>query len=590
MIRYDVIPADPAGHVLEIKCTIPQPDASGQQLKLPAWIPGSYLIRDFAKHIVQIGALCKGEPVGIWPTAKDSWQCAPCKDKLEVFYQVYANDLSVRGAHFDQHHCFFNGTSVFLQVMGQLDAPCEVVLHPTPHMLADAWTVATTLKPVAIEENGFGGYRAENYWDLIEHPVEMGQLQWLAFEACGIPHKMAIYGQGRFDLERIAKDLKPICEAQINLFGEAPFEQYLFLVTVTKDGYGGLEHPDSTALLASRDMLPHAYMGEKPDARYLEFLELCSHEYFHAWNVKRIQPACYQKCDLSQPVYTHLLWWFEGATSYYDAWFLYRAGIIDETTYLDTLAKQLTRVWRMPGRHLQSVAESSLLTWTKFYQQDENAPNAIISYYSKGAAIVLGLDLLIRKYTQGKKSLDDLLKQLWQHYGKPGIGIEHDTIEILASELAGHNLHEYFQKTLYDTEDVPLAELFPYFGIDFKLRPASHMKDLGGTADTTRFPPNLGIQAKTTAHNTVQLTHVWHERPAYYAGLSAGDELIALDGLRVESISDLENALKQYAPGETIELTYFRRDELNTTLVTLDEPPADRVVLTRTHTDRLTWP
>ena len=244
----------------------------------------------------------------------------------------------------------------------------------------------------------------------------------------------------------------------------------------------------------------------------------------------------------------------------------------------------------MPGRHLQSVAESSLLTWTKFYQQDENAPNAIISYYSKGAAIVLGLDLLIRKYTQGKKSLDDLLKQLWQHYGKPGIGIEHDTIEILASELAGHNLHEYFQKTLYDTEDVPLAELFPYFGIDFKLRPASHMKDLGGTADTTRFPPNLGIQAKTTAHNTVQLTHVWHERPAYYAGLSAGDELIALDGLRVESISDLENALKQYAPGETIELTYFRRDELNTTLVTLDEPPADRVVLTRTHTDRLTWP
>lgn len=592
MIRYDVIPADPAGHLIEVRLTIPNPASEGQRLTLPAWIPGSYLIRDFAKHVVQIGALCEGEPVALWPVSKDSWQVAPCQGPLEVFYQVYANDLSVRGAHFDQHHCFFNGTSVFLQVAGQTDQPVEVVLHATPHALASGWEVATTLPRIAVDEKGFGGYRAENYTQLIEHPVEMGELQWVEFEACGIPHRMAIYGQGRFDLARIAQDLKPICETQIQLFGEAPFDEYLFLVTVTRDGYGGLEHPDSTALLASRDMLPHLYMGETPSERYLDFLELCSHEYFHAWNVKRIQPACYQGCDLSQPVYTHLLWWFEGATSYYDLRFLFDAGIIDRDTYLKRLAQQLTRVWRMPGRHVQSVAESSFLTWTKFYQQDENAPNAIISYYTKGAAIVLGLDLLIRRYTHGKRSLDDLMRQLWRLYGKPGVGIEDDTIEVLASEIAGHDLSDYFQSVLYGTSDVPLDELFPYFGIEFKLRPATGLKDLGGPVDTERFPPNLGVNARTTDQKTVRVTHVWHERPAYFAGLSAGDELIALDGLRLMSAEDLDAALKQYAPGDTLEISYFRRDELNTATVTLDAPPADRVVLSimENADKRLRWP
>ena len=228
MIRYDLIPADPAGHLIEVRLSIPQPDPDGQRLTLPAWIPGSYLIRDFARHVVQIGAMCNGEPVAIWPVDKDSWQVAPCSGTLEVFCQIYANDLSVRGAHFDQHHCFFNGTSLFLQVVGQTEQPVEVVLHATPHALASNWQVATTLPRIAVDENGFGGYRAENYAQLIEHPVEMGKLQWVEFDACGIPHRMAIYGQGRFDLARIARDLKPICEAQIRMFGEAPFDQYLF--------------------------------------------------------------------------------------------------------------------------------------------------------------------------------------------------------------------------------------------------------------------------------------------------------------------------------------------------------------------------
>lgn len=589
MLRYDLIPADPAGHIIEVRLTVPAPAREGQRLTMPAWIPGSYLIRDFARHVVDIGAQCNGEPVAIWPVDKDSWQCAPCDGPLEVYYQVYANDLSVRGAHFDTEHCFFNGTSVFLLPEGQRDRAIEVVLHPTPYVLTRQWEVATTLPRVAVDENGFGGYRADHYDQLIEHPVEMGNLQWLEFEAGGVPHRMAIQGGGRVDLERVARDLQPICQAQIDLFGEAPFDEYLFLVTVTRDGYGGLEHPDSTALICSRDMLPSPTL-EKADRPYLDFLELCSHEYFHAWNVKRIRPACFERCDLTRPVYTHLLWWFEGATSYYDALFLYRAGLIERDEYLDILARQLTRVWRMPGRFRQSVAESSLLTWTKFYQQDENAPNAIISYYTKGAAIVLGLDLLIRRHTRGEKSLDDLMRQLWRLYGKAGVGIEDDTIEVLASEIAGHDLSDYFQRVLYGTEDVPLEELFPYFGIEFRLRPATGMKDTGGRTEQSRFPPNLGVQAQTMPHNRVRLTHVWNDRPAYHGGLAAGDELIALDWQEVRGVEELEKLLQGYRPGDSLEVSYFRGDRLHNTLVTLDEPPADRVVLTAMDQDRLPWP
>lgn len=590
MIRYDLIPADPAGHIIEVKLTVPRPAEDGQLLRLPAWIPGSYLIRDFARHIIQLEAHCDGTPIAIGPVDKDRWRCAPCDGPLEVYYQVYANDLSVRGAHFDQHHCFFNGTSVFILPQGFENEAFEVVLHATPHMRAANWHVATTLPPVAIDEEGFGGYRANNYWQLIDHPVEMGELETVHFEAAGIPHKVALFGQGRFDLQRIATDLKAICEQEIELFGDAPFQQYLFLVTVTRDGYGGLEHSDSTALLCSRDMMPWPGMKD-PSEDYLRFLELCSHEYFHAWNVKRIQPACFQNCDLSAPTYTTQLWWFEGATSYYDSLFLYRAGRIDFDTYLNTLAKELSRVWRMPGRHVQSVAESSWLAWSKFYQQDENAPNAIISYYSKGAAIVLGLDLLIRKHTRGEKTLDDLTRLLWQRYGREGKGLEEGEVETLASEVAGADLSDYFQRVLHDVEDVPLDSFLPAFGVEFALRPATGLNDPGGKTDQTAFPPNLGIQARTTVQKSVQITHVWQDRPAYHGGLSAGDELIALDGLRLTGTQDLEAMLKRYHPGEPVTLTYFRRDELNSTETVLDAPPADRVVLTkREGHPHLTWP
>ncbi|MGM0541532.1 MAG: M61 family metallopeptidase, partial [Pseudomonadota bacterium] len=418
-IQYSITPQDPKGHLFEVTLTIETPLEPYQQLRLPNWIPGSYLIRDFSKHLIDLKAMsAENEPIELSLIDKSTWQFASNGKPVTIRYQVYAWDLSVRGAHFDESHAFFNGTSVFLAVDGQREKPCLLEVVGTEFTKSCHWKIATGLAPQKVDKFGFGTYYATHYNSLIDHPFELGTYTEIEFEACGVPHKIALTGLFELDKARLKDDLIKICEYEIKLFGEpAPMKSYLFQVMVTGSDYGGLEHRNSTALMCSRDDLPYIGMKKATDG-YLQFLELCSHEYFHTWNVKRIQPEIYQKADLSEPVYTNQLWWFEGITSYYDGLILKRAGLVDNETYLNLLAKQMTGVYRMPGRFLQSVAQSSLLTWTKFYQQDENAPNAIISYYTKGSLIALGLDLTIRQQTQGEKSIDDVLLYLWQHFGK----------------------------------------------------------------------------------------------------------------------------------------------------------------------------
>ncbi|MEA1988362.1 MAG: PDZ domain-containing protein [Pseudomonadota bacterium] len=599
MIQYRISAFDPKSHYIKVNLTIDKPMQPEQKLRLPNWIPGSYLIRDFAKHLADIKITSSnGQPIAIDTIDKSNWSFSS-SEAVTIEYLIYAWDLSVRGSHFDDSHAFFNGTSVFLEVVGQADKDCEVSIEPSEISQKNDWKVATGMPKKNIDSQGFGLYQAENYPALIDYPVEIGTFAEIEFEACGIPHKMVITGVFECDEQRLKEDLVKICETEINLFGQpAPVEDYLFQVMVTGSDYGGLEHRNSTALICSRDDLPYKGMQEATDG-YLQFLELCSHEYFHTWNVKRIQPKVYQESDLQTPVYTNQLWWFEGITSYYDGLILQRAGLVDNKTYLKVLAKQMTRVYRMPGRFKQSVSESSWLTWTKFYQQDENAPNAIISYYTKGSLIALGLDLTIRIQTNGQKSLDDVLLYLWEHFGKTQTGLVDGQIEEICSQVSGIDLTEFFADYLFGTKDIPFTELFAEFGIDFSLRAQLGLDDLGGdlggdtgeTSAANSLPNHFGANVSNTTQGSLKITHVWNDQPAYQAGLTAGDELIALNGLKISTKAQLDILLKRHDNTKALTCHYFRRDELRTSSLVLEAPLKDRVALKEltVNQEQLNW-
>jgi predicted metalloprotease with PDZ domain len=340
-------------------------------------------------------------------------------------------------------------------------------------------------------------------------------------------------------------------------------ERYLFQVMAVGDGYGGLEHRSSTSLLCKRDDLPQSGV-EEITKEYRQFLGLCSHEYFHLWNVKRIRPEAFKSADLSSEAYSKLLWAFEGITSYYDDLTLLRSGLIDMESYLELLAKNISRVIRCSGRLKQTVEESSFDAWTKFYKQDENAPNSIVSYYAKGAIIALVLDLSIRRDSGGEKSLDDLMRALWQSYGKPDIGVGEADVERLAAEVTGLDLSDFFQQALRTTEELPIEELLQTVAVGYELRPATGPKDEGGLKKSESKPCNpkadLGVLYKADRAGA-KLTAVMDYGPAMQAGLSAGDTVIALDGIKVTS-ANLDQLLQRAQLGEKVEIYAFRRDEL----------------------------
>ena len=580
-IHYTVLPARPEAHVFRITCRISDPDPLGQRLSLPAWIPGSYMIRDFAKNVIRLIASAEGHPVAVNKLDKSTWQCEPTAGPLLVEYEVYAYDLSVRSAHFDRDHAYFNGTSVFLQVHGKEEQPHTVDLQPPEHEAGRHWQVATSLRRDGAEPWGFGRYRAGNYDDLIDHPVEMAAFRRIDFTAGGIPHHVVISGRHRVDGERLAADLAKICETHIALFGELPagLEHYLFLVMAVGEGYGGLEHRSSCSLLCSRDDLPQPGMSEVTEG-YRQFLGLCSHEYFHTWNVKRIKPAAFVPYDLYRETHTRQLWAFEGITAYYDDLTLARSGVISPESYLELLGQTITRVLRGHGRHLQSVAESSFDAWTRFYKQDESAPNTIVSYYTKGSLVALALDFTIRQATNGRKSLDDLMRRLWHDYGKTGQGVAEGEIERLASELAGTDLGDFFARYLHGIEDPPLKDLFELAGIRFGLRPASSQDDKGGTPPSKQARPPISLGARVASDPAgARLTHVFEGGPAQKSGLAAGDVIIAFDELKVDR-GQLDKRLQQYRPGDTLTVHFFHRDELQQTALTLEDTPADTCYLT----------
>ena len=579
-VHFSILPADPAGHLFEVRCSVARPSPDGQLFRIPAWAPGSYLIRDFARHVVSCRAEAEGRPLGLAKVDKQTWRCDPHEGPVTLVYQVYAWDLSVRGAHLDTAHASFNGPSVFVVPLGAEDQPCRVRIEAPPGGLGRGWRVASTLAAVDAEPWGFGEYQAASYEDLIDHPVEMGCFATARFEACGVPHEVVVSGRHRGDLDRLAHDLRRVCEYQVRLFGEpAPFDRYLFLVTAVGEGYGGLEHRSSSSLICRREDLPR--VGEREvREEYRTFLGLASHEYFHAWHVKRIRPAVLSPPDLTREVHTTLLWVFEGITSYYDDLALVRAGVIEAEDYLQVLGQLATRVWRTPGRLRQTLAESSFDAWTKFYRPNENTPNSGVSYYTKGALVALALDLTLRRVTHGERSLDDLMRALWERYGKTGVGVPEDGVERLAQELAGGELGAFFDRLVRGTEDPPLRELLAEVGVDFRLRPAESQDDKGGRpAARPEWQERAVLGACTeAAEGGVRLVHVYDGGAAQASGLAAGDVVVAMDGIRVTQAT-LERSLASLPPGSTVRVHAFRRDELLDVAVTLLRAPADTCVL-----------
>ena len=582
MIKYQIGSRHPQAHYFDVRIEIPQPAPEGQRFSLPTWIPGSYMIRDFSRNIIDLSASCNGESIGVSQLDKSAWQVAACEGVLTLEYRVYAWDLSVRGAHLDTTHGFFNGTSVFMSIAGFEESPCELeVLKPEHEHCAD-WQLATTMPRKDPRQQlgnfSFSVFEIPNYQELIDHPVEMGVFVQDHYEACGIRHDLILTGRFDCDLERLKQDLIRICEYQINLFGTpAPMPQYMFLTMVVGDGYGGLEHRNSSSLMCSRKQLPVPGMKDLNDD-YRGFLGLCSHEYFHSWNVKRIKPEVMLSPDLSSEVYTPLLWAFEGITSYYDDLCLLRSGCIDLDSYLELLGQTMTRVHRGMGRLRQSAAESSFNAWNKFYKQDENAANAIVSYYAKGALIALAIDFRIRGLTGNQKSLDDVMRMLWQHYQRGEGGVYDQTIQQCVSKVAGVELMDELNQWIYQPGDIPLQQLLGPFGISINYRSRCNLQDKGGKGAEEELPVSLGAVVREES-TTLKIVTVEESGSAQSAGLSAGDEIVAIDGLKA-SQSMLDRLMKHAMPGDSHRLVAFRRDELMEFDLTLLVAKADTVYLT----------
>ncbi len=581
----------PHQHLIDVTLQLDAPDPNGQVLRLPNWIPGSYMIRDFSRNIVTLAATSDGKPVTLEKIDKSTWQAPESLTELTVHYQVYAWELSVRAAHVDQTHAFFNGTSVFLCPMSVENQPMSVNIVKPTFVEAEHWQVATAMDDSDVNTAGFGLRQVENYDELIDHPVEMGDFKKLEFDACGVPHEVVFTGLCHFDEERVKRDLKLICESQIRFFGEpAPVQRYVFQVMVVDQGYGGLEHRASTALLISRNNLPIIGDESAISYDYLNFLGLCSHEYFHTWNVKRMKPAAFEPYRLNAESYTRLLWFFEGITSYYDDLFLVRSGLIDQARYLDLVAKTATRVRRGAGRLTQSVTDSSFDAWHKFYKQDENAPNAIVSYYAKGALIALCLDAELRHRSVNKVSLDDLMKQLWSDWLGNQAGLAEDEPERKAIGLleSSHHeeMHEFFAHCLYTTKELPLESAFATLGAKLEWRQRVSHKDVGGVVKADQSACVwLGATFKA-APAGVSLTQVFREGPAEQAGLAAGDVLVAIGKLQL-SHESIDTILNRFNDNGQVVVHFFRLGELRTTTLQITRDVLNTATIVLDNADAL---
>ncbi len=517
-VAYDVAVLHPHSHLFSVTLRVAQP-APEQLLSLPVWIPGSYMVREFSQHLQGLRAEQGGQACVVRQFNKHQWivQCDPAQP-LVVQHEVYAFDASVRMAWLDAQRGFFNGTSLCLRVIGQTDAPHQLRLVDNEHTAY--WSAITGLRAEQTNERGWGTYLAQDYDELVDCPVEMGTFWRGDFVARGVPHSFVVSGAGAFDGARLLADTQRICETEIDFWhgadapaGSAPFERYVFMLNATADGYGGLEHRNSTALIAQRADLPTSSTSAtlKASDGYTTLLGLISHEYFRTWNIKRLRPSGRTAIDYDRENHSELLWWFEGFTSYYDDLILHRAGLISDEVYLQLVAKHHNQVLQTPGRFLQSVAQASFDAWTKYYRMGENTSNATVSYYTKGALVALCLDLSLR--TEGRTTLDAVVQSLWR--SSQGGPITEADIQQTLLTLSGRSWQAELQAWVHGTDDLPVVACLERHGVTVAHDPAP-------------IAQQLGVRANDSG-GTVRIKTVLRGGAAEEAGMASGDEWLGVE-------------------------------------------------------------
>lgn len=540
-INFKVSMPRPWTHLLQIEMRVANPNLAAQtELKMAVWTPGSYLVREYARHVEDFTVTDSGNRKLEWRKInKNTWQVDTNGAKeIVAKYNVYANELTVRTNELNDGHAFFTPAALLMFPKGEISTPSTVKVDPY-----STWKVATGLPPVAGQSNTF---RAENFDVLFDSPFEVSNFKEINFTVQGKPHRYVFSGEGNYDMQRIADDTTKIINEAYKIFGELPYDNYLFIVNTR--GGGGLEHLNSTALQWNK-------FGFKPDGRYNAFLALVAHEFFHLWNVKRIRPDALGPFDYENENYTRSLWVAEGATSYYEGILLRRAGLISDEFLLDGKASAILALQTRPGRFETSLEDSSFDAWIKYYRQDENAINNQISYYDKGEIVNMLLDVRIRTLSGGAKSLDDVMRYLYAEFFKKGKNYTPADFQKASELAAGASLEDFFDKYVRGTDELDYDGILS--GVGLKLN------------DEETGTPSAYLGANLAETNGQLIVRsIPLETPAYEYGLNANDQIVAVDGNRA-SQSFLTSYLSEKKPGDKVRFTVFRFDELRDFQVTL---------------------
>jgi len=579
-IHYQVAMPQPETHLFEVTLRLVGFPLPILDLKLPVWTPGSYLVREYAKHLQDFAAFAGEQsdrtdtapgtilrkphlrtvaqkPLAWQKISKNHWQVETRGLKeVNVHYRIFANELSVRTNHLDATHGYFNGAALFFRLPGWEGQPIQVtILPPRPE-----WQVTTALPSVSERANTF---YASDFNTLVDSPFEIGNHISYHFEVLGKPHELAIWGQGNFSAQQIIADIKKIIAVEAQMFGGLPYQRYVFLLHLFSQAYGGLEHKDCCSLIYQR-------FGFRDRDKYDRFMQLVAHEFFHLWNVKRIRPKALEVFDYDQENYTPSLWFCEGTTSYYDLLIPLRSGIYDVKSFLNNWGKEITRFLTTPGRKVQTLSESSFDAWIKLYRQDANSGNSQISYYLKGEMVSLLLDLLIRGLHRNQRSLDDVMRKMWHQFGKEEIGYTPEQLQEVIESVAKIDLSDFFARYIHGIEDLPFNDYLEPFGLQLVV--------------DSEEEPYLGVKVSTDNGREL-IKFVEAGSPAQLAGIDPGDELLAINSIKVMA-SQLSDRLKDYQPSNTIQITVFHQDELRTYPVTLANPRPNRYQLKlMTHAD-----
>lgn len=543
----------PQSHLFEVTLRVQNWQKPVLDLKMPVWTPGSYLVREYSRNLQNFSASTPDEQPLSWrKQSKNHWQIDTSDlSEIIVRYRIYANELSVRTNHLDSTHGYFNGAALFFYLPGFEQQPYRVTIAPP----RPDWQVTTPLNAVSGQANTF---LAPDFDTLVDSPFEIGTQRMYYFEVLGKPHELAVWGQGNLQAERAIADFEKIIQVEAEMFGGLPYDRYIFLLHLSAQGFGGLEHKDSCTLNYPR-------LGFRAKDKYHRFMQLVAHEFFHLWNVKRIRPKALEVFDYEGENYTPSLWFSEGTTSYYDFVIPLRAGIYDVKTFLENFSKDVTRFLTTPGRIVQPLGESSFDAWIKLYRPDSNSGNSQISYYLKGELVSLLLDLLIRSRHGNQRSLDDVMRLMWEKFGQPEIGFTPEQLQEVIELVAGVDLSDFFQRYIDGTEELPFNEYLQPFGLQLQAN---------GNGDSA---PYLGLTVK--AENGKELIKfVESGSPAQVAGIDPDDELLAIDGIRVTA-EQLSDRLKDYQPGDTITVSVFHQEELRSLPVTLAAPRPSRYQL-----------